>query len=227
MNKAKKYSLIWPILLLVFAGVARSQTRDAGGIASVSVSQSFSKKWGAKIEQEFRFNQNYSVYSRAATSLGASYGLVPKRLKAEAEYVFIHQNVITSYEIRQRASLGLLAKIDYRQSDFSWQSRIQSTWRNEDYGDYKFNPKYVWRNKLKYSYTVFGSCYKPYVSAEIFCPLNTKNGMLLDGVRGVIGCEYRINKHSSVDLFYRIDQDLQKANSQTMFYTGVGWHYRL
>ncbi len=215
------------LLLLSIASTANSQTQDAGGIASLAVSKSYGRNWGFKLEQEFRFNQNYSTYNRATTSLKATFNFLPKLLKAEGEYALIHQNRISYCEIRQRGSFGLSGKIEFRPFDISFTSKVQSTWRDNRTGYYKFNPKYVWRNKLECAYTIFGSPFKPYISGEVFYPVNTQYGAFIDGVRGIIGGEYRLNRRSSIELFYRIDQDIQKSNPLTMHYTGIGWQYRL
>lgn len=218
-----------PALFLLFLSCAalRGQTQDAGGIASVAVSANYGRSWGFKLEQEFRFNQNYSTYHRAATSLKASYSILPKRLKAEGEYVFIHQNVTTNYELRHRGSLGLSTKIELRPFDLTITSKMQSTWRDNSTGDYKFNPKYVWRNKIDCTYNIFGSPFKPYVSGEIFYPINTSQGAAIEGIRGTIGGEYRIDRRNSIELFYRVDKETQKPNPLTIYYTGLGWLYRL
>lgn len=220
------------ILILVFIGwmtpiLSIAQTTDVGAIGSLAFSKDFGRDWSVKLEQEIRFNNNLTVYDRSLTSIGMDYSIIKKVLKAELEYNFIHQHKNEIYELRHRSSIALSGKFKYDVFEFELRTRGQATWRDESRGDYKFNPKYVWRNKLECTYKIFGSPLKPFVSGEVFCPLNSENGFFIDGYRLTLGTKYRINQHTSLQFLVRCDQEIQQANPQRIFYGGIGWNYNL
>ncbi len=117
--------------------------------------------------------------------------------------------------------------MDFQSWELELRTKGQATLRDETKGDYKYNPKYVWRNQLELSYTIFGSPLKPYISAEIFCPLQSKYGFYMDGFRAILGLKYRVSQRNSIDFRLRFDQDIQQANPLSMVYGVVGWNYKL
>lgn len=226
MNKRIK------IFLLFFCGFSVSlslvaQTSDFGTIGSVAITKNLGRSWSAKAEQEVRFNQNSTLYNRSMTTIGVDYAILKKVLKAELDYDFIHLNRQEYFEFRHRIATSLSAKLDFQSWELQWRTKGQATLRDETRGDYNYNPKYVWRNQIEFNYTIFGSPLKPYVSAEIFCPLQSKHGFYLDGFRAILGLKYRLSQRNSLDFRLRFDQDLQQANPQSMLYGAVGWNFRL
>lgn len=225
-------SKVFPILLLVSIGwitpiFSFAQTRDLGVIGSLALSKDFGRSWSTKVEQELRFNQNLSTFDRSLTSIGVDYSLIRKLLKVGVDYDFICQRQNEYFEIRHRSSVAFATSVSYSSFDFEFRTRAQATWRDETRGDYKFNPKYVWRNKLECSYTIFGSPIKPFLSGEIFCPLNSENGFYMDSYRATLGLKYRISLHTSLQFLLRYDQDVQQPNPKSILYAGVGWNYKL
>jgi len=224
MNKRFKNSILFFFFCTPFL---MAQTKDFGSIGTVTISKDFGRYWGMKLEQEFRLNQNSTTFDRSLTSIGLDYALFRKRLKAGLDYDFIQQRNNQHFEIKHRSSFFLTTGLKLYSFDFEWRTKGQSTWRDETRGDYKFNPRYVWRNKLECGYTIFGSPVKPFISGEIFCPINGINGFFMDSYRSILGLNYRYSKHSSVELLLRFDQEIQQANAKSMVYGGVGWRYRL
>jgi hypothetical protein len=225
-------SKLYQILIFVFIGCAMpsslfSQANDFGAIGSLAVSANFGRSWSGKVEQELRFNQNLSSFDRLLTSIGLNYSIIRKILKAEIDYDFIYQRQNEYFEFRHRASVALVGSVSYHSFDFELRTRGQAIYRDETRGDYKFNPKFVWRNKLECTRTIFGSPIKPYLSAEIFCPLNTAMGFCMDGFRVVLGAKYRLSEHVTILPFLRYDQDVQQPNPKSLLYGGFGWSYKL
>jgi len=220
------------ILLLIFilynnTSFLVAQTSDIGAIGSLSLSKDFGDKWDAKFEQEFRVDNQLSLFNRSLTSIGLNYTIIRKFLTAEIDYDYIQQRQNDYFELKQRSSVALSFQKDFSAFEVEFRTRAQSIWRDESSGDYKFNPKYVWRNKLEGSYTIFGSPIKPFVSTELFCPLNSVNGFYLDGIRATAGCKYRLNLRTSITFLLRYDQDIQQANPKSALYGGIGWNYKL
>ncbi|NDP20983.1 MAG: DUF2490 domain-containing protein [Paludibacter sp.] len=221
------YILSFLFLCLLIPFSSSAQTNDFGAIGSVSISKDFGRFSGAKLEQELRFDQNVSSFNRSLTSLGINYSLLRKLLMAEMDYDFIYQHKKDRYEFRHRATLGLSSELKLRTLEIGLRTRGQSTWRDELRGSYNYNPKYVWRNKLECAYDIFGSPLKPFISGELFCPINGAKGFYLDSYRATLGLKYRISRHTSVQVQLRYDQEIQQANPKSIMYAGVGWNYKL
>jgi len=211
-------ALLLPVCLV-------AQTSDAGGIGAIGLTADIAPSLSASLSQEVRFNQNLTNFDRAVTTLGVDYTLIRKLLKVGVDYDFMCYNQINYFEIRHRASLGFEGQQKVNEFNFKLRTKLQSTWRDETLGDYKFNPKYVWRNKLECSYTIFGSPVKPFASAEIFCPLNGANGFYMDGYRFIGGAKYRTSEHTTFEFMLRYDQEIQQANPKRILYGGLGWYY--
>lgn len=220
------------ILLLAFCCIAlpvrsTAQLTDAGGIGTISVSKGLGRYWDVKAEQELRFNQSYQSFDRSLTALMVDYTLLPKILKAGLEYDFIYQKQTDIFEFRHRASLALSTQFKVSAFDINLRTRYQATWRDNNRGDYNYNPRNVWRNKVECTYNIFGSPVKPSVSAELFCPLNGSKGFHMDSYRLKLAVRYKYSAHQSIEAFIRYDAEIQKATPNTILYTGLGWNYKL
>lgn len=226
MNKTFKI-IAFILCGLFLPNISYAQYKDFGIMGSFALTKAINKKWDAKLEQELRTNTNTSRYDRSKTTFGLDYTIIKKTLKVEGDYNFIHQRQKEYFEFRNRASFSLTGSKDFNQFSFDLRSRLQSTWRDENRGDYKYNPKLVWRNMLECSYAIFGSPFKPYVSAELFYPINSAHGFYMDGVRATLGAKYRTTQRSTLDFYLRYNQDVQQESPQSMLYAGFGWRYRL
>ncbi len=220
------------ILLIAFFCIAlfensTAQRYDAGGIGSISLSKNFGRYWDAKVEQELRFNQSFLSFDRSLTAVMVDYSLLPKLLKAGIEYNFLYQKQNEIFEYRHRASLALTTQFKLSDLDLNLRSRFQSTWRDELRGDYKFNPKYVWRNKLECTYNIFGSPIKPSASAEVFFPINGINGFYLDSYRLKLAAKYKYSAHQSIETFIRYDSEIQQVAPKSILYFGLSWNYKM
>ena len=213
---------LWGVTLTLAA-----QTNDIGGLGSFSISTGVGRNWKLKIEEELRFTQQLSTYDRSKTSLSADYSIIKKELKAEFEYDFIHQRSNAIYEFRHRFSAAMMYSWDIDDFNFELRTKGQATLRDENRGDYKYNPKYVWRNRLECNYRIFGSPVKPFVSAEVFCPINSIHGFYMDGYRISLGAKYRISQHNTLQFTIRYDQEIQQTAPKRILYGGIGWNYDL
>jgi len=205
-----------------------AQFFDVGTLGSISLSKDLNRYMDATIEQELRFDQLSTSLNRSKTTIGADITLIRRFLRAELNYDFLcRSNKDKSYELRHRSSIGLLAQYKYSRLNYRLRSRIQATFRDENRGDYKFNPVYVWRNRLELRYAVFGSPLTPYLYGEIFCPVNNRNVFFMDGYRISFGTKYKVSQRSDVDFQLRYDQEIQQVNPRNILYCCVGWNYNL
>ncbi|MEA4976526.1 MAG: DUF2490 domain-containing protein [Paludibacter sp.] len=205
-----------------------AQLSDVGTLGSISLSKDFNRYMGATIEQELRFDQLSTSLNRSATSIGAEISMIRRILRAEFGYDLLYRkNKDTSYEFRHRSSIGLLAQYKFNRLNYRLRTRMQATFRDENRGDYRYNPVYVWRNRFELRYDVFGSPFTPYLYGEMFCPVNTSYGLFMDGYRISFGTKYKASKRSDFDLQLRFDQEIQQPDQENILYCCVGWNYKL
>lgn len=204
-----------------------AQLSDVGTLGSVSLSKDLNRYMGVTVEQELRFDQLSTLLNRSATSIGADISLIRRFLRAQFDYDLLYRrNKDTNYEFRHRSSIGLLAQYKYNRLNFRLRSRMQATFRDENRGNYKFNPVYVWRNRFELRYDIFGSPLTPYLYGEMFCPVNSRYGFFMDGYRISFGTKYKVSKRSDIDFQLRFDQEIQQPDPEKILYCCVGWNYK-
>lgn len=226
-NELKYIFLVLLFCAVIPVGVV-GQLQQVGGIGSFSLSKEFGPNLELGAEQEFRFDRNFTSLSRSSTSIGADYVIVRKILRAQLNYdLHYRRNNDERYEFRHRVSAGFLTQQKVGRFNFRWRTRMQMTYRNENTGDYSYNPKYVWRNRLEVNYDIRKSPFRPYVSAEAFCPLNSDYGFFMDSYRLIAGMKYDVNRQNSLNVSLRFDQDIQQAKPENILWLNVGWSYSL
>lgn len=82
--------------------------------------------------------------------------------------------------------------------------------------------KSFFRYRLKVGYDIKSSKFIPYVSAEAFHDLDTKE---FTKYRYTAGLDYAINSKNGVGLFYRI-QDYKEADKASLKIIGIGYNFK-
>ena len=141
-----------------------------------------------------------------------------KRFSAEALYTFIHMyNNDFVFESRNRIYFNLIYKETFEPFTIMWRGRIQSTFRDEDKGSYRVNPRHSLKNKLEVSYEIFGLPVKPFVSCDfstiVFDPLRDFE---LTRIRYTGGVNWRLNRTNYMELFLRYDHRTDYRDPNTL-----------
>ena len=206
------FALFSPVL---FSQNAR-ETR-LGTIFSVELEKEFTKSFSGIFKQDLRFENNAAGFDRTASTLGLEYSLIRKKLKIGGFYSFIHKyNNDFLFESRNRFYLNLIWKETLSPITIMWRGRMQTTFRDENKGSYRVNPRSYIRNKLEVSYAIFGSPVKPFVSCDfstiVFDP---KRNLELAKIRYTGGVNWRLNRTNYFELYLRYNQrmDFRDPNS--------------
>ncbi len=226
MKIAPRILILWSALFLL-AGSGAAQIRDVGALGSVELTKALNKKAEVTIGEELRFNEQVSNLNRSKTWIEMDYVLLKRLLSANLEYNLLYYDKNNIYETRHRVALGVTLQERRLPVRLKLRSKVQSTWRDESRGDYSYNPRIMWRNKITVDHNFKSVSLRPYVSGEIYTPLNGKKTMYLTDVRAAAGVKYRTSKVSTLDFFVRYDQEIQQKNPITIFYGGIGWNYSL
>lgn len=220
-----------PVFLLIAIGLllckpAMGQVRDAGLWTSVNFEAKLVKKLSLNISQEFRFNENITELGAAFTDAGFSYKL-NKHFQFGANYRFIQRHKLENYySFRHRFYTDIKYSYKIKPFEMSWRIRFQDQISDIGRASDGGIPEYYFRNKLGLKLDLDKS-YKPYISFELFSPLNYPRINAVDGIRGVAGVEYDFSKHHKIDVYYMIQRELNVSNPETDFVVGLGYFYKL
>lgn len=225
MSRSKLILFFFLIPLWCFAQSERET--DFGTSLALELQKDLNKKFTISFEEELRLVTNDKGFDRAMSTLGVDYSFFDKRFKLGAYYCYIYMyNNKHYYESRHRYYLSLSYKQPLGDFTLSWRGRFQGTYRDENRGEYKINPKYVFRNKFDLTYTIFGSPWKPFVSCDISSTTNDPMGNELYKVRYQAGASWRLNRTDYLEFFVRYD-NYYADDDPNVIGVGVGYKIKL
>ena len=217
-----------PIIIVLFlvASVglfAQSErTTDFGGIVSAEASADLGGPFGLSVEEELRFDHNFSQFDRWLNSVGVDYNCLHNRMNicVTADYIRRH-NDKDYFENRGRLGLQVTYTEDYRRFKFQVRSKVIGTFFDERTGEYRVNPRLYWRNRLKVTYQPMNSRFKYSLSTELFWLTNDPKKGGLDNLRTVLSVDYRLARQYTLSAFARMDNDLWVKEPVDRFYMGL------
>lgn len=210
------------LLLSVTAFAQSERTTDFGGIVSAEAEVGLGGPFGMSVEEELRFDHNFTQFDRWLNSVGVDYSFLHNRMNIglTADYIRRH-NDHGYFENRGRIGLQVTYTEDYRRFRFQGRSKVIGTFYDERTGEHRLNPKLYWRNRLKVSYQKPNSRFKYSLSAELFWLINDPKGSYVDNIRTVFAVDYRLARRYSISVFARMDNDLQVKEPVDRFYFGL------
>ena len=204
--KIPKFSLL--IFFLLFAGRMAGQTFETGGVVGAEYEMKILKGWHWGAEAEVRFDQNFTHFDRFKVGVGTDYAFWQKRIKIGVGYSYLNYHKEDYFESRHRITGSLTLAEKFGNWKLAYRASFQSTFRDNRRGDYTFNPKTYMRNRLTVSYKVTGKPVKIYASEEFWWRLYHPEKRIIDDLRTVVGVEYSINKHHTLDFFIRSQNEV-------------------
>jgi hypothetical protein len=202
------------------------QNRDAGLWTSVSFEAKLVKKLSASISQEFRFNENITELGTALTDAGIDYKL-SKHFQFSVNYRYIQKHLSdNNYSVRHRFYVDVKYEKKKKPFQIQFRSRLQDQYADIGRASDGGIPEYYLRNKMSLNLDM-DKAYSPYISIELFSPLNFPRTYAFDNIRASAGVEYSITKHQKVDMYYMIQKELNVSRPGTGFVVGLGYSYKL
>ncbi|MDR2039631.1 MAG: DUF2490 domain-containing protein [Bacteroidales bacterium] len=219
--------LLLILLLFSVSVIAQQREMDGGACLAVEVKKGITRNLDLSVEEEVRLITNNTGFNRSMTTLGADYSLFNRRMKVGLYYCYMYvYNSDFYYESRHRVYLSLSYKQPLGNFILSWRGRLQRTYRNENKGEYKVNPKYILKNKLELEYHILGSRWRPFLSCDLS---NTINDPIVNEIyraRFQGGTNYRLSRATSLDLFLRFDEYFSGKDPR-VFSIGVAYKVKL
>lgn len=213
------------IVLLLVSAEAFSQsarTTDFGGIVSAEGEIGLGGPWGLSVEEELRFDHNFTQFDRWLNSVGMDYTCLHNRMNIGLTGDYIRRHNDKGYfENRGRIGLQVTYTEEFRRFKFQVRSKLLGTFFDERTGEHRVNPRLYWRNRFKVSYQRPNSRFKYSLSAELFWLTNDPKGSFVDNIRTVFAVDYRLARQYSLSAFVRMDNDLQVKEPVDRFFIGL------
>ncbi len=226
INSVRFHVFLFLPIILLFSLSLKGQDRDAGLWTSFSFEAKVAKKLNATISQEFRFNENISELGTSFMEAGLSYKL-NKHFQVSADYRFSQKRRVDDYySFRHRMYIDVKYEKKIKPVQFQFRSRLQDEYADIGRASDGGRPEYYLRNKLNLSFDL-DKPYSPYVSVELFSPLNYPYFNAFDNIRTLAGVEYSFSKRHKIELFYMIQKELNVSRPQTDFNLGFGYSFKL
>lgn len=199
---------------------------DAGLWTTFKLEAKIVKKLNASILQEFRFNENITELGAFFTEAGLEYK-INKHFQVEANYRFSQKRKVEDYySYRHRFNIDLKYSKKMKPLELKLRSRLQDQYaeigRSADGGV----AEYYLRNKIGVNWDN-QKAFTPYISIELFSPLNYPRYAVFDNIRTMAGVEYAFTKHHKLDLYYLVHKELNVSLPTTFFVMGFGYTYKI
>lgn len=218
-----KKLLIIALLSVSVATFAQSErSTDFGGIVSSEFSTGLGGPFGLSLEEELRFDHNFTQFDRWLNSVGVDYSCLHNRMNIglTADYIRRH-NDAGYFENRGRLGLHVTYTEEFRRFKFQMRSKAIGTFFDESTGEHRVNPRLYWRNRFKVTYQPMNSRFKYAISTELFWLTNDPKRSAIDNIRTVISVDYRLSRRHYLSTFVRMDNDLQVKEPVDRFYLGL------
>lgn len=219
----RKWLIIVLLLPMSVMGLAQSErTTDFGGIVSAEASVALPANFGLSVEEELRFNNDFSQFDRWLNSVGVDYTCWHNRMNIglTADYIRRH-NDKGYFENRGRLGVQVTYSEEYRRFKFTVRSKVLGTFFDERTGDHRVNPRIYWRNRLKVTYQPMNSRWKYALSTELFWLTNDPKKGGVDNLRTVLSVDYRLSRRHYISAFARVDNELGVKAPVDLFYVGL------
>lgn len=217
--------LTLPVILL-FGSPLKGQVKDAGLWTTISFEAKLIKKTSLNISQEFRFNENITELGTAYTDAGLSYKL-NKHFQIAASYRFTQKRTSENYySFRHRIYIDLKYEKKIKPFQVQFRSRFQDQYADKGRASDGGVPEFYLRNKLGLKWDL-NKPYTPYISVELFSPLNYPRDNAFDNIRTSAGLDYSFSKHHKIDIYYLIQKEVNVNKPKTDFVFGLGYTYKL
>ena len=231
MNVKLLYKLVFllsvlPLPLMAQSGAPEYRTEKSNDVqfrTGFEVEKKISRWLSAEWSEELRLKDNIQAIDRIYSDVAFSFKAA-KWLKFTTGYTYIavlHEGKKKNdyhhyWESRHRLTAGVTFSYKTPNNwEFSLKERAQVTFYADDDFDKreKCDPAWTLKSKLTAGYDCPRVPLNPYASVELCNTLNVPKVIdhnYLDKVRSAVGVVYRINKHHSLNAFYRFDYNLEK-----------------
>lgn len=215
------------LLLLIAFTTGFSQTVDTNDFESwsaINLKYKLNKKWSFDLEEQLRLKENISEISNYFTELNTTYSVSKKfKLGAGVRYIKNNDNVGKNQGYENYFRFHLDASYKHKINDFTLKYRLRYQNKNE-LGVDDYDNQHI-RFKTAIGYNFKNWKLDPKFSAEIFNHIEKGEENGFDKYRLTLGTQYKFKNMGSIDLFYRIEKELNKTIPKTTNIIGLKYSY--
>jgi hypothetical protein len=184
---------------------------DAALWIGFNLEKKINKHWLVRLEQQNRINENMSSYGRGNIDLGLTFKL-NKNLRLMGDYAYLKRpNADNSFTNEHRLFASILLRKNIGKWTCSYRNLFQMRLKDIYSSEEGKIPKFFVRNKIGLKYDI-NKLVSPYVSYEIYYPLDQSKNKGFSKSRSVIGMEYTINKKTQAEFYFLYQYQLNAFN---------------
>ena len=224
------------VSLLLCCGMARAQHGDFGAELSATYGHRLWSGASFAFGEKVRLNSNCSQYSQSKSSVSIGQRLLHRQLdlynlkwKIGGGYTFINRlnegKHRQYYENQHRFMLQSTLSYNYGFWRASGRVRLQSTFRDESRGSYRYNPKVVLRGRVTLGYVLPDKPWRFGAGAEYFYRANDPKGSFVDEMRYSVETTRIIDGRQNLSLYLKYFHELQVADPVRMIVVGLRYDF--
>ena len=228
MKRKAIYTAITILIFTVFYNKTNAQeTKVVGDLeqwTSVGISKKLGKNWKLSLDQEFRFTNDISQFDIYFTDFGVDYKL-NKHFSLGANYRFYqNKNYEGTFQTQHRWSTDAEYKQKIDRFTLAYRLRFQN--KDEDFfTSESSNNLYNLRNKFSLDYNIKNFKFDPFFEAELYRQIYDATTTELSKLRWTLGLEYSLKKFGDLEMFYRIDNELNQSYNKNTYIFGIGYKF--
>ncbi|NOQ26745.1 MAG: DUF2490 domain-containing protein [Bacteroidales bacterium] len=216
------------ILMNCFTMISNAQetkvTSDLEQWTSIGITKKINKHWKISLDQEFRFKKDISQFDTYFSDLGLGYKF-NKHFSLGANYRFYqNKNSEGVFKTQHRLSSDIKYKQKINRFTLAYRLRFQN--KDEDFfTSTSSNKLYNLRNKFSVDYNIKKFKFDPFFDVELYRQIEDINTTELSKLRWTIGLEYSLKKYGDLELFYRIENELNQSYNKDTYILGLGYKF--
>lgn len=221
----KGKSMILCLLCLFPCWLNAQNQQDFALITQLNLQKKITNHFAISLNFRGFWNENVSELGKAFAEVGVKYQYNKHWAIAGFYRGMKARSLENIYQDVQRFYVDVSYSNDLtKKIEWSYRARVQNQFYGSDLTDgFKSNRIYT-RHKFALSYD-YNWYWSPYLSAEVFYPLNRKINFL-DQVRATAGINYRMTKNHSLSAYYQIRKPIHRSPSVTQYVTGIVYGYK-
>lgn len=200
------------LMVLLIQGVpGTAQEQDLQGWARVQLERDITDDLELALDLQQRMKGNLGVFDRSMITVKADYDLPAGfGISGGVRYKLVKDEA--HYDSRYRLNGDLDYDYDLGALELGWRSRIQYGIDDGLRAEVLYENKLVNRNRAGLSYHIFGTRFTPFGSVEIFRHLNREQGAHFYQIRYELGVELLLSTTSDLELFYKLEDEVNVSD---------------
>lgn len=213
MTSIKRITLTFSALL--FCSILFAQPSDNAFWGGVTAKIKINSKWDASIEEQLRFNENFSNLNSAITEAGISYE-VTDRISAKTTFRYYY-NTESFNRYRYTGDLSY----SFSEKGFPWRFKYRIRFQNTK-KIYKNEYSTYIRNRFTVGYNLTKIA-DPYVAYEAYFKLNYVNKFTVN--RFYVGLDWKILKDLELETYFMLESEFGEPKPKITRVFGIGFAY--